>query len=144
MCDSATASANHLLYPLGTKKLATTFLLISFFSSGQHSWLLVLLGTFTHTYIMCLLLSHVHCQLICPSSQRQYLYIRFVSGMGILWRRTTGWEFFGRQKSLKNVSEFRKAVSSGTMYLNIKAWFLNDLLFNFTNKTNRYTFVYVI
>ena len=135
MCDSATASANHLLYPLGTKKLATTFLLISFFSSGQHSWLLVL-GTFTHTYIMCLLLSHVHCQLICPSSQRQYLYIRFVSGMGILWRRTTGWEFFGRQNSLKNISEFRKAVSSGTMYLNIKAWFLNDLLFNFTNKTN--------
>ena len=117
--------------------------LISFFSSGQHSWLLVL-GTFTHTYIMCLLLSHVHCQLICPSSQRQYLYIRFVSGMGILWRRTTGWEFFGRQNSLKNISEFRKAVSSGTMYLNIKAWFLNDLLFNFTNKTNRYTFVYVI
>ena len=142
MCDSATASANHLLYPLGTKKLATTFLLlISFFSSGQHSWLLVL-GTFTHTYIMCLLLSHVHCQLICPSSQRQYLYIRFVSGMGILWRRTTGWEFFGRQKSLKNISEFRKAVSSGTMYLNIKAGFINDLLSTF--QLYKYTFVYVI
>ena len=60
--------------------------LISFFSSGQHSWLLCTF-TSTHTYIMCLLLSHVHCQLICPFSRRQYLYIRFVSGIGILWRR---------------------------------------------------------